>query len=97
MALSYYNCGVYLAYIFHSFNLHETGWPIWNKFDPINFVCAPLLAVAAAFVCAAILVLSKYVAKRIVWLHYYLLALGSIFLLVSGIVLVTNRGETASQ
>lgn len=96
MALSFYNCGAYLAFIFHSFHIKEQGWP-WGNFDSVVFVIAPLLALVGAFAAATILVLTKYIAKRIVWLHYYLLALGSVLLLVSGILLVTNRGETGRR
>lgn len=86
VALSYFPCGSYLAFLLHSFNTLDRVYYFDN-----SFIWALSLAIISACVCALILVLFKTVVKRIVWLHYYLLAIGSVFLLASGIVLITNN------
>lgn len=89
MALSYYQCGVYMAFILNAFNSIDLSW---NERD--FFVWSPAIALLGAFLAAATLSISKAIAKRIVWLHYYLLAAGSALLLGTGLTLIINQPGT---
>lgn len=83
VALSFYPCGSFLAFLLHSYTTID------KTLRDYSFIWALAFAVIGAFVAALILTISRALAKRIVWLHYYLLAIGGTLMLLSGIVLVT--------
>lgn len=85
VALCYYPSGAFLATILHSFQ--NSGR---TRYGHASFVWALSLAVVGALCAALILCIAKAVAKRIVWLHMYLLAVGNIFLLTCGLMLMAN-------
>lgn len=84
VALSFYPCGSFLSFLLHSYTTID------KTLRDYSFIWALGFAAIGAFVAALILTISRAVAKRIVWLHYYLLAIGGTLMLLSGIVLVTG-------
>lgn len=92
VGLSFYQCGVYLAFIFHSYNHVVSEWR-----SQTYFVWALLFAVLGGYLATMLLSLSRALVKRIVWLHYYLLAVGSALLLAAGLVLIISRGEQVTH
>ena len=87
VALSYYPCGAFLAFILHSYMTIE------NTLREYSFIWALCFGIVGALFATLVLTISKAVAKRIVWLHYYVLAVGSALLLVAGIVCTQNYGN----
>ena len=84
MALAYFPSGTFLAILLNSvYTMTLTYWE-WG------FIFAPLVAIPGALVAAALLTISRSMSKRIVWLHSYLMGVGMILLLISGVVMVSR-------
>lgn len=87
VGFSYYPLGVFLAYILYSFNL-PNGVYFFIQVWPL------IIAMFGALLTAVALGLSKAFAKRIVWVHFYAMAIGTIFLFAAGLLLMLNWGES---
>ena len=85
MTLSYYPLGVFLVFLLHSYNT------IAVTLRDYSFIWALLFGIIGAFLAACALTVSKFLRKRIIWIHYYLSAFGSVLMLIAGIVLIENR------
>lgn len=92
MFLSFYPCGAFLATLLHSF--HNTTSVSGSNGDEANkfgLLWVLFLGILGAFSAALILFISSALAKRIVWLHSYLLVIGTGCLLGCGTALIQNR------
>lgn len=88
MALAYYQCGAFLSFLLHSYTTIAVTWRNYI------FVWALCLAICGALFATFALSFCKAIAKRIVWLHLYLLAAGSALLFTSGLLLLYGGGES---